>query len=84
MRFNTQSLRAFVDEANQANVMYYATRRHLFTMFTQSLDRDGETEVDNTTVVTIRTFLSNRENKPSDQARLAYEVALMSLNELVG
>jgi hypothetical protein len=84
MRFNTQSLRAFVDEANSANVMYYATRRQLFTMFTEAIDRVGETEVDSTTVVTIRTFLSNRENKPSDQARLAYEVALMSLNELVG
>lgn len=84
MMFNRDLLRAFANSANDSNVSYYAVRRTLFEKFTMSIDRNGEIELDNSTVITIRTFLSTRVNNPSSDARLAYEVAVMTINELVG
>lgn len=84
MRFNAALLRTFVDQALESNVSYFASRRHLYTLFTSSIDREGAVELDNSVVITIRTFLSNRDNNPADSARLAYEVAIMTIFELVG
>lgn len=83
MMFNRDLLRAFVTAANASNVSYYAARRTLFERFTNSIDPGGDIELESSTVITIRTFLSNRSNKPSDDARLAYEVAIMTIYELV-
>lgn len=84
MRFHANRLRAFTEAALEANVMYYAVRRQLYDLFVVAIDREGEIDVDSSTVITVRTFLSNRDNKPSSDARLAYEVAIMSIHELVG
>lgn len=84
MRFQADRLRTFVDAAQSANVAYYAARRALFDLFVAAIDRNGEVDIESSTVITIRTFLSNRDNAPSPDSRLAYEVAIMAVSELVG
>lgn len=83
MRFNRELLRTFVDEALASNISYLAVRRELYSLFTAALDRGGDINVSNQEFITIRTFLTSRDTKPSDDARLAYEVALVTISESV-
>lgn len=83
MRFAVTPLRTFVDRALTANVSYFAVRRELLFLFSAAIDRDGIIDVPTNHVITIRTFLTSRDPKPSDQARLAFEVALTTIAELV-
>lgn len=82
MRFDRDRLRAFADTAMASNVSYFAVRRELYGLFTAALDRGGVIEVSSQECITIRTFLTSRDPNPSDQARLAYEVALVKIFEL--
>ncbi len=83
-KFNAVRLRLFVDEALKANITYLATRRTLFQMFVAALDREGDVDINGQEYIQVRTFLSSREARPSDQARLAYELAIDSWDELLG
>lgn len=83
MRFAAVPLRTFVDRALAANVSYFAVRRELLSLFAAAMDRDGILDVPSNHVITIRTFLTSRDPNPSDQARLAYEVALAAISDLV-
>lgn len=83
MRFNTARLRLFVEAAMTANVSYFASRRELFGFFVAAIDRFGTVEISDQYFLTIRTFLSSRDVRPSDQARLAYEVAILKIYELL-
>lgn len=83
MRFNRNRLRDFVEEALQANISYLQVRRDLYGRFSRAIDHDGDCDVENQHVITLRTFLTSREPRPPDQARLAYEIALLHIHELV-
>lgn len=82
--FDSRRLRLFLDEAIPANVSYYATRRRLYGLFVGSLDRNGDIRVPTPEYMTIRTFLSSRINNPTSEARLAYEIAVDHIDDLVG
>lgn len=83
MRFDRNRLREFVDRALVANITYLAVRRELYGLFTLALDRNGDVEISSREFITIRTFLSSRDPRPKDEARLAYEVALVDVHSLV-
>lgn len=84
MRFNRDRLAAFAERALSVNVSYFAVRRELFGLLSAALDAGGDLVVPNQEFITLRTFLSSRSNQISDDARLAFEVALLHIIELVG
>lgn len=81
--FNRDRLAAFANRALSANVTYFAVRRELLDLFTSALDQNGDINLASREFITIKTFLTSRDSRPSDNARLAYEVAIMSILELV-
>ncbi len=83
MLFERARLRAFIEDALQANVSYLAVRRELHTKFVAAIDRDGDVDVQNRDFITLKTFLTSKDTKPKDDARLAYEVAICELHSLV-
>lgn len=83
MLFDRARLRSFVEDALQANVSYLSVRRELHTKFVAALDRDGDVDVQNREFITLKTFLTSKDPKPKDDARLAYEVAICELHSLV-
>lgn len=83
MQFDRARLRAFVEDALQANVSYLAVRRELHTKFVASLDRNGDVRVQSREFITLKTFLTSKDPRPKDDARLAYEVAICELHSLV-
>lgn len=83
MLFDRARLRTFVEDAMQANVSYLAVRRDLHTKFVAALDRYGDIDVNSRDFITFKTFLTSKDPRPKDDARLAYEVALCELHSLV-
>lgn len=83
MRFNRDRLRTWVESAMRANIAYHAARRELYNSFMAALDRDGAFELASQDVISIRTILTTRDNRLSDDAKLAYEVLLMKIYEQV-
>jgi hypothetical protein len=79
MRFNATRTAAFCNAFLSANVSYFATRRQLFTLFTDSIDPAGILDVPNAQFITIRTFLTARTRENENDARLACEVAVLEL-----
>lgn len=83
MRFNSDRLREFVEEAFRTNVSYFAVRRRLFDLFTAAMSPGlGNVDVPPQIFIVMRTFLTSRD-RDNDSARLAFEVALVSVLELL-
>ncbi len=82
VRFHRQRFGVFVNAALRANVSYFATRRELYGLLAAALDRNGTVDITNQEYITVRTFLTSRDTRPNDQARLAYEVALLNFNSI--
>lgn len=81
--FNRARLGLFANRALSANVTYFAVRRELLDLFTSALDHHGDINLASREFITIKTFLTSRDSRPADDARLAYEVAVMTILELV-
>lgn len=83
VRFNASRLRSFTIAANKSNIMYFAVRRRLFDLFSDALDSAGAIDLPSQEYITMRTFLTTRSNTPSDDARLAYEVTLLHIQDML-
>lgn len=65
-----------------ANVSYLIVRRELLGLLTAALSRVGTIEISASEFITLRTFLTSRDARPTDNARLAYEVVVARCYEL--
>lgn len=80
-----QALYRWCNDSITSNVTYFRTRRELLSSFTRMLGTgvgDDIVSVSSALVISIRTFLSMRSDRVSDDNLLAYETAVMELLSL--
>jgi len=81
----TAALRAWVDKAQVAQDAYFVIRRDLFAEFVRILLRDGangRVRIGRETYNQIRNYLTSRNDRLSDAAKLAFVKACDRLDEL--
>lgn len=87
LTISIHALRAFVDAAMTANLVYYRVRREIFDLLSHALvseaPRAGEVRIRYEQFMAIRTYLQARNDAITNDSRLAFDKVLQELGELV-
>lgn len=83
MKFDVDQLRTFSTECLRSDLLYHVERKRVFALYVAAMDPSGQVDIPNTTCVQIRTFLQSRSDSLTNDSRLAFEVALHKLLEVL-
>lgn len=81
---NGYRLQAFLSAADVANHTYYAERRSLLDLYHAAVNGgDRQLAIPAQQHIQIRLYLMSRSDSLKDDARLAFETALVKLREMI-